>query len=804
MASQSLYRKWRSQTFSDLIGQEAVTRTLLNAVRDGRLAHAYLFCGPRGTGKTSTARLLAKAVNCANPHDGEPCNECVSCREITAGHSPDVIEIDAASNTGVDNIRDIRESVALMGSGGHYKVYVVDEAHMLSTQAFNALLKTLEEPPPHVIFVLATTEAHKVLATVVSRCQRFDFRRFTMRDLVARLEHVAQGEGLTLEPAAADLLARAAQGGMRDALSLLDQAVAFCGDQITYVGVRAMLGLADATALRALIGHVAARRSAEGLDLINELVASGADLRQLNSQLIEEWRALMLARAGADVARLMDRTDEDAREIAALATQFTLDQLMTCARIFTRNEGPARGLPIPQLALELVFLECVSACDPSRPGAVVEATRQPGANPQAPTPPVPSAASAHTTQSAAYTPSAPAATPTPAYMPSYTPPTSAPTSAQPQQPPTARPQPPAPTNRATTPTPVTTLDLAAIDRGEAPPVAPASAATLAASTSAQSGDDSAAYDEWGDTSEDEEVGAWDEGASAASASAPVADDEPAGGVDEPAPAAPVASAAPMEHLRAVQANGRDWLTEAQNQWTLIKKICKQRPGLGATVGALLNHAYPILMEPEQPGEPPIIILQAKYKFHAEGLRDPAKREIIEWAMEQALEAPVRVRVVQEGMALGPGVSVGRGATPPSTPPAPPAPPAPPINSASYAAPRAPTPPAPDRRVSGGPAQQRVVREGRDGYTPSANEVNGASAPNGQMAPGAQNGRANASGTAQGAEPSASSQRALEEQARADPVVQELARLLGAEVAEVRSLDALDALDGDAPGATASE
>src|SRR5579863_4145181 len=247
MASQSLYRKWRSQTFSDLIGQEAVTRTLLNAVRDGRLAHAYLFCGPRGTGKTSAARLLAKAVNCANPHNGEPCNECVSCREITAGRSPDVIEIDAASNTGVDNIRDLRENVALMSSGGHYRVFTIDEVHMLSAAAFNALLKTLEEPPPHVIFVLATTEAHKVLATVVSRCQHFEFRRIGLRDIVARLDHVAQGEALTLDPAAAELLARAAQGGMRDALSLLDQAVAFCGDQITYAGVRGMLGLADAT-----------------------------------------------------------------------------------------------------------------------------------------------------------------------------------------------------------------------------------------------------------------------------------------------------------------------------------------------------------------------------------------------------------------------------------------------------------------------------------------------------------------------------------------------------------------------------
>ncbi|HUY76794.1 MAG TPA: DNA polymerase III subunit gamma/tau [Ktedonobacterales bacterium] len=786
MASQSLYRKWRSQTFSDLIGQEAVTRTLLNAVRDGRLAHAYLFCGPRGTGKTSAARLLAKAVNCATPHNGEPCNECLSCREITAGHSPDVIEIDAASNTGVDNIRDLRENVALMSSGGHYRMFIVDECHMLSPQAFNALLKTLEEPPPHVIFVLATTEAHKVLATVVSRCQRFDFRRHTMRNIVARLDHIAQGEGLALDPAAAELLARSAQGGMRDALSLLDQAVAFCGDQITYAGVRGMLGLADAAALRTLIAHVAARHAAEGLDLINDLVASGADLRQLNAQLIEEWRALMLARAGADVARLMDRTDDDAREIAALATQFTLDQLMACARIFTRNEGPARGLPIPQLALELVFLECVSVCDPTRPAAIVEATLAPHISPA-----LPAAASAHTTPSAAYTPNTPAASAT-AYTPAYTPATpSAPSTAQ-----TARPQPAAPAMRATSPTPpVATLDLASIDRGGATsasitPTSPA-APVQAGATPATHGADDIANDEWGDTSDYDDPGAWDEAVgdmpavapTVAPATAPAVYDEPADDVDEPA-----ASAAPAVRQQATPAPGRDWLTEAQNHWTLVKKICKQRPGQGATVGALLSHAYPILMEPEQSGEPPTIILQAKYKFHADGLRDPAKREIIEWALEQALETPVRVRVVQEGAAMGPGVTIGRGATPPASSAS-----SAPINSAAYAAPRATTPPAQDHLESAERSGQRIVREGRDGYAPTSNGQNGYSAQNGHDGHGAHNGHGRNGAAGQGAQatPAAPSQRALEEQARADPVVQELARLLGAEVAEVRSLDAPD-------------
>ena len=385
MASQSLYRKWRSQTFSDLIGQEAVVRTLLNAVREGRLAHAYLFSGPRGTGKTSTARLLAKSINCAHPVNGEPCNECVSCREITAGHSPDVIEIDAASNTGVENIRDLRQNASLMGTGTGYRVYIIDEVHMLSTAAFNALLKTLEEPPPHIIFVLATTEEHKVLATVVSRCQRFVFRRHTMRDIVARLQHVARGEGLQLDPAAAELLARAAQGGMRDALSLLDQAVAYCGSQIDLERTRLMLGLADPGLLKRLIECVADQRAADGLYLINDIVTSGGDLRQLTMQLAEEWRALLLARAGADIATILDRTDDETKAVNALASRFSVEELTACARVFTRSESPARGLPVPQLALELSYLECVSI--KAHGGAV---NTQPAMGvPQQPAPPAP-------------------------------------------------------------------------------------------------------------------------------------------------------------------------------------------------------------------------------------------------------------------------------------------------------------------------------------------------------------------------------------------------------------------------------
>src|SRR6266478_8072009 len=258
MTSQSLYRKWRSQTFDDLIGQEPIVRTLKNALRRGSVVHAYLCTGPRVTGKTSTARLLAKTVNCSNPQDGEPCNECQQCREITAGNSFNVIEIDAASNRGIDSIRDLREKVMMPPSTGKYKVYVLDEAHMLTNEAFNALLKTLEEPPGYAIFVLATTDVHKMLPTVLSRCQRFDFKRITTRQIVEHLNFVAGQEHIRLEHSAAELIARSAAGGMRDALSLLDQAIAYSGEEISLVQVQAMLGVADPCAISRLIMHMAA------------------------------------------------------------------------------------------------------------------------------------------------------------------------------------------------------------------------------------------------------------------------------------------------------------------------------------------------------------------------------------------------------------------------------------------------------------------------------------------------------------------------------------------------------------------
>ncbi len=359
MASQSLYRKWRSQTFDDLVGQEHIVDTLKNALKSGRLRHAYLFTGPRGTGKTSVARLLAKTVNCENPHDGEPCNECTQCREITAGNSLNVIEIDAASNRGIDNIRELRDRVMVPPSSGKYKVYVLDEAHMLTTEAFNALLKTLEEPPEYAIFVLATTDVHKMLPTVISRCEPHYFKRFTTRQIVSRLLYVAEHEEVKIERAAAELLARAAAGGMRDALSLLDQTIAYAGSEIALSQVQAMLGIADPRSISRFVTAIADLDGSTVLHLINQLSEDGADLRQINVQVMEYFRALMLERAGADAAAILDLTQEEIEEVKQLARRFTLDELTGCARIFAQNDLALKNQGTPQLGLEIAALEAI-------------------------------------------------------------------------------------------------------------------------------------------------------------------------------------------------------------------------------------------------------------------------------------------------------------------------------------------------------------------------------------------------------------------------------------------------------------
>ena len=269
------------------------------------------------------------------------------------------MEIDAASNRGIDSIRELREKVLMPPTTGKYKVYILDEAHMLTTEAFNALLKTLEEPPPHAIFVMATTEVHKLLPTVLSRCQRFDFKRFTLRQLVDRLHYVAQQEHIEMQSGSVELIARAASGGMRDALSLLDQAIAYAGNVISLEQIQSMLGVADPRAIQKFITHIADLDSSAGLHLINDLAEAGADLRQINTQVAEYWRAMMLGKAGAHIAEILENTDEEIQEIMELSKRFTLTELTERARVFAQNDLLQKSLATPQLGLELALLNCI-------------------------------------------------------------------------------------------------------------------------------------------------------------------------------------------------------------------------------------------------------------------------------------------------------------------------------------------------------------------------------------------------------------------------------------------------------------
>ncbi|MCS6826352.1 MAG: DNA polymerase III subunit gamma/tau [Caldilinea sp.] len=357
--STALYRKWRSQTFDEVVGQEHVTQTLKNALRDGRVAHAYLFTGPRGTGKTSTARILAKALNCTAPEAERPCNRCPTCRAITEGRMIDLIEIDAASNNSVDDIRELRDKVGFRPSQGRYKIYIIDEVHMLSGSAFNALLKTLEEPPPHARFILATTEPHKIPATVISRCQRFDFRRIPAAEIARHLRNIVEAEGFDAEPDALLMIARSAQGCMRDAVSLLDQMLSFGHDRVTLTQVEQVLGAVNAQTVVEFVAALAERNTARGLQLIHRLTLDGASLPEFCQQVIEHLRGLMMLQMTNDPTLLDDLPTETVQQMQAQAKKMDLTTTLYAIKRFSAAINELKGGFQPQLPLELALIEVV-------------------------------------------------------------------------------------------------------------------------------------------------------------------------------------------------------------------------------------------------------------------------------------------------------------------------------------------------------------------------------------------------------------------------------------------------------------
>ena len=355
MAYVALYRRWRPESFADLVGQEHISRTLSRAVMSGQTSHAYLFTGPRGTGKTSTAKILARALNCAEGPTLTPCGVCDSCRSISDGSSMDVFEIDAASNRGIDEIRDLRESVKFAPTEGHYKIYIIDEVHMLTTEAFNALLKTLEEPPERVIFILATTEPHKVPATIQSRCQRYDFHRITVTEIRDRLIYVCKESDIAAEEDALGIIAAQADGGMRDALSILDQCMALAEGTLTAERVQEALGLVGRAWIRRMAGEIAARDAAALIAQLSELLQSGRELKQVLAELAQYFRRLMIAGVGGAVSAA-ELCAGDAEELRMDAAQFTQEEIMSILRRLNETMQELRTSPQPRIAVETLLI----------------------------------------------------------------------------------------------------------------------------------------------------------------------------------------------------------------------------------------------------------------------------------------------------------------------------------------------------------------------------------------------------------------------------------------------------------------
>jgi DNA polymerase-3 subunit gamma/tau len=374
-------RKYRPGTFADVIGQPHVVQTLVNSITSQRIAHAFLFSGTRGVGKTTVARILAKALNCERGPTGSPCDGCPSCLEIAQGSSVDVIEIDGASNTGVDDVREIRENVKFTPFRGHYRVYIIDEVHMLSNSAFNALLKTLEEPPPHVVFVFATTEIHKIPATILSRCQHYNFRRISRTEIIKRLRHVATQDGLSIEDRSLAALARASEGSMRDALSLLDQAIAFSGNTIRHDDLQTLLGAVPHEQVRAMIAAVVAQDGAAAVRVIASVLDQGHDLRAYCADLVEYLRHMLViaivpaAQRPDGLHGLVDLPDEELHQAIADADALTAEQLQEVFRIVSQAEDQLRVTSHPRFLLEAAAVRATRlVATTSRTSAIQPAT----------------------------------------------------------------------------------------------------------------------------------------------------------------------------------------------------------------------------------------------------------------------------------------------------------------------------------------------------------------------------------------------------------------------------------------------
>lgn len=357
MAYRAIYRKWRPEVFEDVVGQEHITKTLQHQVETGTLSHAYLFCGTRGTGKTTAAKILSRAVNCLNPKNGSPCNECSICKGIADGSIMDVYEIDAASNNGVDNIREIIDDAKYVATEAKYRVYIIDEVHMLSGGAFNALLKTLEEPPSHVIFILATTEAHKVPQTILSRCQRFDFKRIRPEDIIRRMREIAMGDGLSISDDAYNLLAQLADGSMRDGLSVMERCISSVGTTLTYEAITSALGIAGNEVLFKITDCINNENSQGILELIAELTDSGKDLHVFIDSLTEHYRNLIVCKLSDEPDSLLNRDAEEIIKLKAQAKKTSFEKLSNAAASLTKARNEAKWVKQPRIIYELALLK---------------------------------------------------------------------------------------------------------------------------------------------------------------------------------------------------------------------------------------------------------------------------------------------------------------------------------------------------------------------------------------------------------------------------------------------------------------